>query len=244
MGGYRPVVRKRVGMTGEAESRWPHLWTIMAFLTKLDHVAERLRERIISGEYPRGHKLKQADIAAELGVSITPVREALKALEMEGFVVSEPHRGLSVPNIDPERSKEIFELRIVLERMLAYTAGQRATKQDITELRAMHKEFVTLIKNGERYAIRAANVRFHFRLYEIADYPQTLQFVRVLWAKFPFNFHDDQAGRFKQLPHEHVEIIRKLEEGDAQGVADAMVKHIEAGWTRVEKNVTPARTGA
>ena len=209
----------------------------MVFLTKLDHVAERLRERIISGEYPRGHKLKQADIAAELGVSITPVREALKALEMEGFVASEPHRGLSVPDIDPHRATEIFELRVVLERMLAYKATERATKDDIAELRAMHKEFVSLIKAGDLYAIRAANVRFHFRLYEIADYEQTLQFVRVLWAKFPFNFHDDQARRFKQLPHEHVEIIRKLEQRDAQGVADAMAEHIEAGWTRVQKNV-------
>ncbi|HTJ92362.1 MAG TPA: GntR family transcriptional regulator [Pararobbsia sp.] len=209
----------------------------MVFLTKLDHVAERLRERIISGEYPRGHKLKQADIAAELGVSITPVREALKALEMEGFVVSEPHRGLSVPDIDPERAKEIFELRVLLEHMLAYKAAERATKADIAELRAMHKEFVALIKAGELYAIRAANVRFHFRLYEIADCEQTLQFVRVLWAKFPFNFHDDQAGRFKQLPNEHVEIIRKLEEQDTQGVADAMVDHIKAGWSRLEKNV-------
>jgi len=216
----------------------------MAFLTKLDHVAERLRERIISGEYPRGHKLKQADIAAELGVSITPVREALKALEMEGFVVSEPHRGLSVPGIDPERAREIFELRVVLERMLAYKAGERATKEDVAALRAMHKEFVSLVKAGDFYAIRAANVRFHFRLYEIADCQQTLQFVRVLWAKFPFNFHDDQAGRFKQLPHEHVEIIRRLEDHDAQGVADAMVKHIEAGWTRLEKNVLRVNAGA
>ncbi|BBQ00137.1 GntR family transcriptional regulator [Burkholderia sp. SFA1] len=216
----------------------------MAFLTKLDHVAERLRERIISGEYPRGHKLKQADIAAELGVSITPVREALKALEMEGFVVSEPHRGLSVPDIDPMRAREIFELRVVLERMLAFKAAERATKEDIAELRAMHKEFVALVKSGERFAIRAANVRFHFRLYEIADCQQTLQFVRVLWAKFPFNFHYDQAGRFKQLPHEHVEILRKLEDHDALGVADAMTEHIEAGWVRVEKNLTTPSTAA
>jgi DNA-binding GntR family transcriptional regulator len=216
----------------------------MAILTKLDHVAAQLRERIISGEYPRGHKLKQADIAAELGVSVTPVREALKALEMEGFVVSEPHRGLSVPDIDPERAQEIFELRVDLERMLAFKAAQRATKEDVAELRAMHKDFVTLVKSGERYAIRAANVRFHFRLYEIADYQQTLQFVRVLWAKYPFNFHDDQAGRFRQLPNEHVDILRKLEQGDAQGVADAMVAHIEAGWRRLEKNVTASPTAA
>lgn len=210
----------------------------MVFLTKLDHVAERLRERIISGEYPRGHKLKQADIAAELGVSITPVREALKALEMEGYVLSIPHKGLLVPEIDRKGAREIFELRVVLERRLTEWALAKITDEEIAELRTIHKELAKLTKSRERFPVRAANVRFHFRIYEIADHPQTLQFVRVLWAKYPFNFHDDQAARFKQLLHEHDEILRRLESGDRAGALNAMIEHIESGWHRVEKNVT------
>lgn len=211
----------------------------MNFQTKLDQVAERLRERIISGEYQRGDKLKQADIAAELGVSITPVREALKVLEMEGFVVSVPHKGLSVPDIDPEAAREIFGLRVLLERNLTERAVARITKAQIAELRAVHREFTALIKAREVYPVRAANVRFHFRLYEIADAPQTLQFVRVLWAKYPFNFHGDQGDRFKQLVVEHGEVVRKLEAGDKAGAIEAMVAHIESGWNRVSKNVLP-----
>jgi DNA-binding GntR family transcriptional regulator len=212
----------------------------MAFQTKLDQVAERLRERIISGEYRRGEKLKQAEIAEELGVSITPVREALKALEMEGFVLSVPHKGLLVPEIDRKSAREIFELRVVLERRLTEWALEKITDQEIAELRTIHKELAKLTRSREPFPVRAANVRFHFRIYEIADRPQTLQFVRVLWAKYPFNFHDDQAARFKQLLREHDEILRRLEEGDRAGALSAMVEHIEAGWNRVEKNVTEA----
>lgn len=213
----------------------------MTFWTKLDQVAERLRERIISGEYKRGDKLKQADIAAELGVSITPVREALKVLEMEGFVVSVPHKGLSVPEIEPERAREIFELRVMLERSLTEKALARITKEEIAEIRALHRELTALVKARDVYPVRAANVRFHFRLYEIADCPQTLQFVRVLWAKYPFNFHDDQAVRFKQLLQEHGEIIRALESGDKKTALAAMVNHIESGWNRVSDNVMSAK---
>ena len=71
----------------------------MAFQTKQDHVAEILRERIIAGIYARGDKLKQADIAAELGVSITPVREALQMLEAEGYVQGLAHKGVLVPEL-------------------------------------------------------------------------------------------------------------------------------------------------
>ncbi|CDY78502.1 Predicted regulator PutR for proline utilization, GntR family [Caballeronia glathei] len=209
----------------------------MTFFTKLDQVAERLRERIIAGEYKHGDKLKQAEIAAELGVSITPVREALKVLEMEGFIVSVPHKGLSVPHIAAERAQEIFELRVLLERRLTQMAVERMTKEQIAELRGMHKEFSALVKKREIYAVRAANVRFHFRVYEMADCPQTLQFVRVLWAKYPFNFHDDQVIRFKQLLQEHAEFMRKLEAGDKEGAVAAMVDHIQTGWSRVSKNI-------
>lgn len=212
----------------------------MAFLTKLDQVAERLRERIISGEYMRGDKLKQAEIAAELGVSVTPVREALKVLEMEGFIVSVPHKGLSVPDIEPERAGEIYKLRVMLERSLTEQAVARITREQIAELRAMQREMAALIKAGEVYPVRAANVRFHFRVYEIADCPQTLQFVRVLWAKYPFNFHDDQSVRFKQLLREHGEFVRRLEAGDRPGAVEAMVDHIQTGWSRVSRNVLPA----
>ncbi|WP_250527318.1 GntR family transcriptional regulator [Caballeronia sp. GAWG2-1] len=208
------------------------------FQTKLDQVAERLRERIISGEYRRGEKLKQAEIAEELGVSITPVREALRALEMEGFVLSVPHKGLLVLEIDCESAREIFELRVVLDSRLMESALENFTDGEIAELRTIHKGLAKLTKSRAPFPVRAANVRFHLRIYEIADRPQTLQFVRVLWAKYPFNFSDDRVVHCKQLLHEHDEIPRRLEAGDRAGALAAMIEHTNAGCYRGEENVT------
>src|ERR1700744_244045 len=99
----------------------------MSFATKQESVAEIIRERIIVGIYDRGTKLKQADLAEELGVSITPVREALLALEAEGYVRGLPHKGLVVPDLVPELVQEIFRLRLTLERELTKGALDKMT---------------------------------------------------------------------------------------------------------------------
>ena len=207
----------------------------MAFLTKLDQVAEKLRERIIAGEYERGQKLKQVDIAAELGVSVTPVREALKVLEMEGYIVSQPHKGLCVPEVDYDEVQEVFELRLMLERELTMRAVAQITGEGLESLKAAQLEFTRYSEAGDVIAARAANVRFHFRLYELAGRPQTLQFVRVLWAKYPFNYRQQQTVRLKHIENEHEAFLRFVEAGDVQKAADAMCSHLRSGWERVEK---------
>lgn len=207
----------------------------MAFYTKLDQVADLLRERIIAGEFERGQKLKQVDIANELGVSVTPVREALKVLEMEGYIVSAPHKGLSVPEVDAAGALESYELRMVLERRLTAKALDRITPQDVAELRKLHDAFLELAKKQETLGVRAANVRFHFKLYAIADQPQTLQFVRVLWAKYPFNFAHQQQERLVHMTAEHDAIMTRIEAGDREGVLRALDEHITTGWKRVAR---------
>jgi DNA-binding GntR family transcriptional regulator len=205
----------------------------MAFLTKLDQVAEKLREQIIAGEYARGEKLKQVEIAEQLGVSVTPVREALKVLEMEGYIVSQPHRGLCVPELDYDQAVEIFMLRVLLERELTRAALANLTLDGLKELKAAEAEFARLSKAKDIFAARAANVRFHFRLYEMAGRPQTLQFVRVLWAKYPFNYQEQQSVRFKQIASEHDEFLAHAAAGDFERAVEAMCHHIESGWNRV-----------
>src|SRR3954464_7618476 len=91
----------------------------MDFKTKEEFVAEHLREGILSGRFPRGTRLKQADIAEQLKLSITPVREAFRILEAEGYVLSETHRGVIVAPFDASATREINELRILLETKLA-----------------------------------------------------------------------------------------------------------------------------
>jgi DNA-binding GntR family transcriptional regulator len=203
----------------------------MDYRTKEEQVADYLRERIISGVYPRGSRLKQAEIAEQLRLSITPVREALKLLVAEGYISGDSYRGARVMPFDASASGEILQLRMMLEAQLVRGAAEKVTSQDITEVRALADEFAAAFEHGDRASARGINYRFHRRLYDIADMPQTLHFVQILWARYPFDLINAVDSRGKDAVKEHDEILRALTTGDASAAMLAMRKHIESGWS-------------
>ena len=204
--------------------------------TKEEQVADFLREGIISGAFPRGSRLKQAEIAEQLQLSITPVREALKLLEAEGYVSGDSYRGARVVPFDETASEEVLELRLLLESRLTRATAEKVTAQDITELRALADEFEQAFNRGDRAAARGVNYRFHRRMYSIADMPQTLHFVQILWARYPFDLINAVEGRGPEAAREHDEILNALLQGDASAAMLAMRKHIESGWTVLRKS--------
>jgi DNA-binding GntR family transcriptional regulator len=204
---------------------------LMDLRTKEEQVADYLREGIISGMFPRGSRLKQAEIAEKLQLSITPVREALKLLEAEGYVTGDSYRGACVVPFDASASEEILELRMLLESRLVRGTAEKVTAHDIQELRALADQFEQAFKDDDRAAARGVNYRFHVRLYSIAAMPQTLHFVQILWARYPFDLINAVEGRGQQAADEHDEILSALLAGDATAAMLAMRKHIESGWT-------------
>lgn len=203
----------------------------MDFRTKEEQVADYLREGIISGQFPRGSRLKQAEIAEKLQLSITPVREALKLLEAEGYVTGDSYRGASVVPFDAEASEEVLELRLVLESRLMRAVAEKVTARDIAELRAIATEFEQAFNTGDRATARGINYRFHSHLYSIAKMPQTLHFVQILWARYPFDLINAVEGRGKDAAKEHDDMLQALLNGDTSAAMLAMRKHIESGWT-------------
>jgi DNA-binding GntR family transcriptional regulator len=218
----------------------PHLQTQYRaralFKTKQDQVADILREGIIAGVYARGEKLKQAEIAQKLGVSITPVREALHTLEAEGYIAGVSHKGLIVPVLAADLAAEVYDLRVNLEQDLTRHALANLTPARLKELRTLQKEAATARGENARYAMRTANYRFHFKLYEGAERPQTLQFVRILWAKYPFGYEHLTRGRSGRMIHEHEAFLTKAQEGDMDGAVQAMVDHIHSGWDELTRS--------
>jgi len=202
----------------------------MDYRTKEEQVADYLRERIISGVYPRGSRLKQAEIAEHLHLSITPVREALRLLEAEGYVNGDSYRGARVVPFDAAASGEILNLRLMLEAQLVRGAIDKVTSQDIAELRALGDEFAEAFRSGDRAIARGVNYRFHRRLYDCAQMPQTQHFVQILWARYPFDLINAVQGRGDDAIKEHDEILEALTTGDATAAMLAMRKHIESGW--------------
>lgn len=214
----------------------------MDFKTKEEIVAEYLREGILSGCFPRGTRLKQADLAEQLNLSITPVREAFRILEAEGYVLNETHRGVTVAPFDASATREINDLRVLLESRLVLAAMENMTPQDYAELSKLQHEFEEAEARGDREAVRALNYRFHSRLYAAARQPQTLYFAQVPWAKYPFDLINLIRGRTGRAAAEHRRLLKAMKTGDKKAVVSSVREHIEAGWhelqTQLEQQVS------
>lgn len=209
----------------------------MSYKTKEEFVAEYLREGILAGKYPRGARLKQADIAVELDLSITPVREAFRILEAEGYVLIETHRGVIVAPFDPAATNEINDLRMLLESRLVLAAMQNMTPADYAELTKLQQEFEEADARKDRQAVRALNYRFHSRLYAQARQPQTLHFVQGLWAKYPFDLINMISGRAGRVTAEHRRLLKSMKAGDKKAVVNAVREHIKAGWCELQAHL-------
>src|ERR1700740_1302436 len=198
--------------------------------TKGEQVADFLREGIIAGRFARGARLKQLEIANLLQTSITPVREALKLLAAEGYVVGDSYRGANVAPFDISASNEMLHLRILLETQLVRAAVEQATAADIEALRALEAEFERALAAQENEAARAANYRFHRRIFEIPKMPQTLHFVQILWARYPFDLINKIKGRVSRAAAEHDELLKAFIARDSAAAMLATRQHIESGW--------------
>jgi DNA-binding GntR family transcriptional regulator len=209
----------------------------MDFRTKEEQVADFLREGIIAGRYPRGARLKQQEIASLLQTSITPVREALKMLEAEGYVLADSYRGATVAPFDIQASSETLNLRILLETQLVRGAIEQATGGDIDELRGLAEAFETAFAAGDNDRARAANYRFHHRMFEIARLPQTLRFVQILWARYPFDLINRLEGRVSRAAAEHDALLQAFIARDASAAMLAVRRHVENGWSELRDSV-------
>jgi DNA-binding GntR family transcriptional regulator len=212
----------------------------MQFRTKEEQVADYLREGIIAGRFPRGARLKQQEIATLLNTSITPVREALKLLEAEGYVSGDSYRGAVVAPFDISASTETLNLRILLETQLVRGAVERATAADIAELKVLAQEFAAAFDAGDNETARAANYRFHHRMFEIAKMPQTLHFVQILWARYPFDLINQLKGRVSRAATEHEDLLQAFIASDVAAAMLATRQHIEAGWLELKHSVAAA----
>jgi DNA-binding GntR family transcriptional regulator len=206
--------------------------------TKEEQVADFLREGIIAGRFARGARLKQQEIATLLNTSITPVREALKLLEAEGYVAGDSFKGAIVAPFNIEASSEVLSLRILLETQLVKGAVEKASASDIAELKIMAETFADAFNAGDNEAARAANYRFHHRMFEAAHMPQTLHFVQILWARYPFDLINRLKGRVSRAAEEHDLMLAAMIAGDSSAAMLATRQHIEAGWLELRDAVT------
>ncbi len=192
-----------------------------------------IRERIVGGALPRGARVHQEDLAAELGVSRTPVREALRRLAAEGFVEMRANRGARVAELDRSSMRAAYEARLVIEPAAARIAAKRRPAEP---LRRMHDALARQRRAGGGRAGFAANRDFHLALVEAAGNPFLLQTARALWvARVGGAIYEAQAGTPEQRSvevDEHEEILGALQRGDARAAQTLTRRHVSAAIRR------------
>jgi len=146
-------------------------------------VADELRRRIVSGEYSGGDQIRQEALAAELGVSRIPIREALLQLEAEGLVVIHTHRGAVVAKLTANDAVDLFEARLALESTLLRKALEWATPEDHARVAACLSRYEKAISEGASPEILSSlNWDFHTALCEPANRPRTLAILLSLYT--------------------------------------------------------------
>ncbi len=193
-----------------------------------------IRQAIFDGTIPQGVKLREGKLAAELGISRTPIREALLVLQTEGFLVTSPNRGSMVREYSIEEIINLYDTRAVLEAFAASRAARSITKEQIRALDESCQRFASLIDSNDAInsndVIRLVheNSTFHHTILEVAS-NGTLNHVVESLERLPLIYRSyywySNQGRLIAL-HYHEQITRALEQGDTVRVDGLMKEHI------------------
>lgn len=199
-------------------------------LSSSELVYRRLREDIITGRLAPGTRLVELNIAAEFGVSRTPVREALKRLTAEKLVFSDPSRGVVVHAPDASEIEDVFVVREALDALAARLAAHRITPSELARLRVIVDSMRRAIRAGRREQVILANQRFHDVIYAAAGNEMLARvasdlrdFVRR-FTTLPFASPD----RVEHVLAEHEAILEALAAHDPEAAEAASRRHLEA----------------
>lgn len=204
---------------------------------------ERLLAEIEDGGLPPGTRLREAELGERLSISRTPVREALKRLELQGLVVHEPHHGAVVASLDYGQVTELYRLREMLEGMAARLAAQHATDTEIGVLQRMVERDRTLTDNPRQLA--QTNRAFHQQIRDTAHnryVAAALENLRLSLALLAGTTLGAE-GRAAESVEEHAKIVSSIAARDCDGAETNARQHIvNAFRTRVEIQQTRAST--
>lgn len=195
-------------------------------LTAPQWLYQELRRRIIRGELSPGQALRQQHLATEFGISAIPVREALRMLEADHFVVIHANRGAVVRTVSLADAEEIVTIRLAVEPLAISMAVPRMTKQDHRVSRELLDEYACV---NDPFESSTLNRRFHFALYQACGSPRLLKIIGSLFDEVLRVAHvniSDQLGN-TQAQREHKGIWVSCRNGDADQAAQRLHAHIE-----------------
>lgn len=191
-----------------------------------DIVFENLREAILNGNLTPGQRLMEVQLAETLGVSRTPVREAIRKLELEGLVVMIPRKGAYVADMSIKDIVEVLEIRANLEGLAAYLATERMTNDDIKNLEKISNQ---INRNSSLEEFLKKDVEFHEYIFKATNNKRLHQLINSLWEqvyRFRVSYISDEES-IDNIINEHKSILKAIKNRDSELAEKYAKEHIE-----------------
>mgnify|MGYP003602714497 CR=1 FL=1 len=192
-------------------------------------VYETLREAIRNGALTPGERLMEIQLAEELGVSRTPVREAIRKLELERFVVMLPRRGTYVANLSLKDINEVFEIRAALDGLAAGLAAERITEEELEQMERLLVEIADCIEQHNNQKIVEADEAFHDILYRASRNERLVGIICNLREQFT-RFRSvsiNYPGRLQNTLEEHRQLVEAIAQRNPEAAQQKAREHIE-----------------
>lgn len=209
------------------------------YLPLRDVVFQTLRQAILKGELEPGERLMEIQLAERLGVSRTPVREAIRKLELEGLVIMVPRKGAEVASITEKNLRDVLEVRKALEELAVTLACERMDKSQFKLFDDQNEVFSNALKEGNLSEIASQDVDFHEIIYRATGnekLQQMLSNLREQMYRYRIEYIKDEKQR-SNLIHEHCEIAEAIKERDIERARVAIRLHIDNQESTVSKKI-------
>lgn len=198
------------------------------YLPLRDVVFNTLKDGILTGRLKPGERLLENQLAEELGVSRTPIREALRMLEIENLVDLIPRRGAQVKDMSERDIKNVLEIRKVLEELAAKLAAENITSKQIEELKEAHRDFVEAFERGDSTEVLEADTKFHEIIFNATCNEKLVQIISNISIQI-YRYRIAYLKLLKSIavPNEqHIALISAFEKRDSEKAQEIIKEHI------------------
>ncbi len=192
-------------------------------------VYEQLKRQILTGQITPGTRMMEVELAEEMGVSRTPVREAIRKLEKEGLVTIEPRRGAYASDISLKDMVDTMEVREHLEALAAFLAAGSMTAEQQEELSDITRGYTEAVHNSDTEQMIHYDELFHKSIVYASGNKTLIQIsetVQELALRFRYLYYDNFT-RYGTMPVEHSEILMAIKAGDAEGAKECAKNHVK-----------------
>ncbi len=202
-------------------------------------VVSRIRDMIIEGQLAVGMRIHEGQLGAQLGVSRTPLREALKVLANEGLVELVPGRGATVRKLTVKDAKDMLDVLILLEQIAGPITCRNASDAEIREVRRVHDEMLIFFAARDRLQYFKRNQQIHSALIALSGNESLTMVHDILQSRMRrIRFIGDRKdASWSSAVAEHEEMIAALEARDGERLSRAMMNHLTQSWVRIHTEI-------